>query len=86
MEALAEKEGWQGDFAKLCQSERLKIVIRKQMEKADRVLAPQERVEGDIFLEANEWSEKDLLTPTLKLKRLLARSHYKLELERLFAL
>jgi long-chain acyl-CoA synthetase len=50
----------------------------------DNDLQPQERPKR-IKLIKSAWTEKDLLTPTMKVKRNVAREFYKSEIEELYS-
>ncbi len=43
-----------------------------------------EQVRANFHLDPNVWTEKDLLTPTMKLKRHIAKKHYQKELDGLY--
>lgn len=43
-----------------------------------------EQVKGNFHLDFNVWTEQDLLTPTMKLKRHVAKGRYQKELDGLY--
>ena len=44
-----------------------------------------ERVRGNFAVSPTPWSPEDILTSTMKLKRKLAREHFKDEIEKLYS-
>ena len=74
----AEVEAELGADEYFKESEKLRKLLRDEMEKAGKLndLRPLEFVEDKFYIELTPWSEADLLSPLLKLKRSEARAKY----------
>lgn len=83
----AKKRGVEGDYEALCASAELHKAIEEQMEGVGREQGfnSLEKVRGNFIVERKAWSEKDLLTSLLKLKRHAAKEKYAEEFARLYS-
>lgn len=72
---LAKNKNWEGSFKELCAGEVLHKELEEQMlavSKAQK-LNSLEQVRGNFVIEAVPWTDNDLLTPTQKMRRHLAK-------------
>ena len=58
MLSMIEEHQWKGTYEEICQSERLKIEVVKEMKKVEAELAQGERVTGSIFIETKAWRDR----------------------------
>ena len=84
---LGKDKGIDGSFAELCRHEAVRKEVEDEMNQAAKAakLNSLEQVKGNFFLDHNVWTDQDLLTPTMKLKRHLAKQRYQEQLDALYA-
>ena len=83
---LAKDKSLEGNFEELCQNATVKKAIQDEMDQAAKAakLNSLEQVKGNFHCDFNVWNESNLLTPTMKLKRHVAKGHYQKELDGLY--
>ena len=85
--AVALKMGLKGSYEEMCQSAELRGLLRDQMEKMSESagLNSLERVKDHFIVSPTPFTPDDVLTSTMKLKRKVAREHFKEEIEKLYS-
>ena len=75
---LAKEKKWVGDFQTICQSELLHKELEEQMTAMAKMhkLNSLEQVKGNFVIDDTPWTDQDLLTPSMKLKRHAAKEKY----------
>ena len=83
---IAKEKGLEGNFPELCQNGTVKKAIQEEMDQSAKAakLNSLEQVKANFYCDHNVWNETNLLTPTMKLKRHIAKQHYQKELDGLY--
>ena len=83
---LAKERKWEGDWPTVCQSELLHRELEEQMNAMAKMhkLNSLEQIKGNFIVDDAPWTDQDLLTPSMKLKRHVAKEKYQAGIDKLY--
>jgi long-chain acyl-CoA synthetase len=85
LESWAHEHGLDGDLAALTQSSRVRELVERVVDEANRELARPEQIKRFAVLPRDFTADEGEITPTLKLKRRICEQHFAAEIEALYA-
>ncbi len=85
LESWAREDALDGDLAALTQSPRVRELVDRVVDEANRELARPEQIKRFAVLPRDFTADEGEITPTLKLKRRICEQHFADEIEALYA-